>query len=522
MGISTDGFCPFKRRKQTCWLIIAFNYNLPPKIRFHRSNILCLGVIPGPKQPKDMDSFLTPLINKFLELAHGVAAIDWKRLRTFMLHAYLILAFGDMPAVAKLLLMKGHNGLCPCRACEILGVRDTTSGSTTHYTPLHRFDSPSYNPRCLPLRTHSGLLLQAIHIEEAATDAEAEWRSKKYGIKGVPALSRLSSISLPTSFPHDLMHLLENIIPELVSLWTGDYKHLDTGTESYRIPDNVWKAIGEACAGSGATIPSAFGCRVPNLRENRSHFIAESWMLFASFVGPAVLHRRFTRPAYYKHFISLVQIINLCLEYELTDEMIQQIKDQCIKWVEDFERIYLQYSEEHLPVCTLPIHALLHIAQDIRNMGPMWTYWAFPMERFCGSLLPSIKSRKYPFTSLDHCIQDIAQLDQLKLLYNLFDELDLSDRKDVKIRGKNYDGYPGFIMVCPNKWLPVDIALKKKISHHLITNYGVESAAAASRLIPPELKNWGRLLQVNDGDMIHASDLVAKPDGYRDATYVKC
>ncbi|KAJ2932968.1 hypothetical protein H1R20_g4108, partial [Candolleomyces eurysporus] len=30
LGISTDGFCPFKRRKQTCWPIILFNYNLPP------------------------------------------------------------------------------------------------------------------------------------------------------------------------------------------------------------------------------------------------------------------------------------------------------------------------------------------------------------------------------------------------------------------------------------------------------------------------------------------------------------
>lgn len=109
-------------------------------------------------------------------------------------------------------------------------------------------------------------------------------------------------------------------------------------------------------------------------------------------------------------------------------------------------RIYLQYSETRLPVCTLPIHALLHIAQDIRNMGPMWAYWAFPMERFCGSLLPSIKSRKYPFTSLDHRVRDIAQLDQLKLLYGLSGELDLSDRRDAEIRGKKYVGCKSFFV----------------------------------------------------------------------------
>ncbi|RXW13808.1 hypothetical protein EST38_g12049 [Candolleomyces aberdarensis] len=58
LGISTDGFCPFKRRKQTCWPIILFNYNLPPDIRFAVRRILCVGVIPGPKKPKDSDSFL--------------------------------------------------------------------------------------------------------------------------------------------------------------------------------------------------------------------------------------------------------------------------------------------------------------------------------------------------------------------------------------------------------------------------------------------------------------------------------
>ena len=43
LGISTDGFAPFKRRKATAWPIIMFNYNLPPEVRFHR--IMALGVI---------------------------------------------------------------------------------------------------------------------------------------------------------------------------------------------------------------------------------------------------------------------------------------------------------------------------------------------------------------------------------------------------------------------------------------------------------------------------------------------
>ena len=51
LGLSTDGFAPFKRRKQTCWPIIVFDYDLPPEIRFLLQYIFCVGVVPGPKKP---------------------------------------------------------------------------------------------------------------------------------------------------------------------------------------------------------------------------------------------------------------------------------------------------------------------------------------------------------------------------------------------------------------------------------------------------------------------------------------
>ncbi|KAI0264689.1 hypothetical protein BC834DRAFT_825984, partial [Gloeopeniophorella convolvens] len=72
---------------------------------------------------------------------------------------------------------------------------------------------------------------------------------------------------------------------------------------------------------------------------------------------------------------------------------------------------------------------LLHLADNITQMGPVWCYWAFPMERFCGSLLPAVKSRKHPYICLNHRVRDIAQLNQIKLLYNLTDQLDLSEQR---------------------------------------------------------------------------------------------
>lgn len=40
--------------------------------------------------------------------------------------------------------------------------------------------------------------------------------------------------------------------------------------------------------------------------------------------------------------------------------------------------IYYQHDPNRLSACPVTVHALLHIADSIEEMGPIWTYWAFP------------------------------------------------------------------------------------------------------------------------------------------------
>ena len=81
-------------------------------------------------------------------------------------------------------------------------------------------------------------------------------------------------------------------------------------------------------------------------------------------------------------------------------------------------------------MCPLTVHALLHIADSIEAMGPVWAYWAFPMERLCGKLLCCIKSRRHPFASIDSYITAVAQLEQIKNRYNAHDQLGLLPPKE--------------------------------------------------------------------------------------------
>jgi len=190
LGISTDGFGPFKRKKKTCWPIVGFIYNFPPQIRVRLENPLCFGVIPGPNTPKNMSSFLVPLVEELQTLAQGVVGYNSLRKEPFALRAYLraylISAYGDMPAVAKLMCMKGPNGKYPCRACNIEGCRDPRPGVITHYTPLYRTDRAPYDPLNLPLRSHRQTMERAAQIAEAPTAASQDLLQRNFGINGIP------------------------------------------------------------------------------------------------------------------------------------------------------------------------------------------------------------------------------------------------------------------------------------------------------------------------------------------------
>ena len=65
---SCDGYQIFKQKTDDCWLFLIINNNIDPSLRVKKENLLVPFLIPGPKQPKDFNSFLRPFINEMLEL----------------------------------------------------------------------------------------------------------------------------------------------------------------------------------------------------------------------------------------------------------------------------------------------------------------------------------------------------------------------------------------------------------------------------------------------------------------------
>jgi hypothetical protein len=341
LALSTDGMCPFKRRKNSCWPLILVNLNLPPEERTHTENLICIGVIPGPKSPKNLGSFLWPLVDELLQLASGVMAVDISTRKLFSLRAHLLAVFGDIPAITKLLEFVGHNGRYPCRFCLMSAIQGAIAGGGTHlYCPLHRTYAPFFDPLNLPLQTHKDSIHKGLEALGAPSKNAQSKLATASGIKGVTALARLPSICVPSSFPIDIMHMIFiNLIPQLVDLWTGSFNDMDDGKESYTFDAVLFKSLGEIIENSGSTMPRSYGCRVPNLAApNRGNPTAEAWSIFGGYLSPCVLRGRFCKTKYYHHFVQLIKLVHQITSFKLKCSDIPAIREGFVNWVQDYEK----------------------------------------------------------------------------------------------------------------------------------------------------------------------------------------
>lgn len=343
----TDGFQVFKRAKQTAWPILLVNMNLDPAIRYQWENLICIGLIPGPKKPKNFNSFMWVYTEELIQAAQGVSTYDAEADGMFDLHIYAPLGSGDMPAIASTFTCtKNHNAKHPCRFCQIEGVRIATKGPATsnnpvHYVPMTRPAGYPANPLTaanLQPISHDEFLTRAKLIDHAATVNDRKELAQLYGINTTPVMSRIPGICFPYSFPSDFMHLLENLLKNYVLLISGDFKKLKAGRESYVISKKAWNEIGNETVKANATIPASFGRRIPNIAQDRTFFTAEAYLVWFTLYAPILLRNRFARPKYYKHFTLLVNIINRLFSLVSTRDERATLRKDIVRWYAEYEQ----------------------------------------------------------------------------------------------------------------------------------------------------------------------------------------
>ena len=96
--LNIDWFQPYVHTQYSLGAIYLAVLNLSRSIRYLRENILLIGIIPGPKEPKKhVNTYLTPLVNDLKHLWNGVVMTNTKKELVIVKGALLCVAC-DLPA----------------------------------------------------------------------------------------------------------------------------------------------------------------------------------------------------------------------------------------------------------------------------------------------------------------------------------------------------------------------------------------------------------------------------------------
>jgi len=118
LTLNVDWFEPFERGVYSVGAIYLTIQNLPRDQRYKPENIIIVGILPGPKEPKKtINSFLTPLVMELNECwQHGFSLISHKN-TPLCVKAALSCITCDIPATRKVCGFLSHNAIFGCNKC---------------------------------------------------------------------------------------------------------------------------------------------------------------------------------------------------------------------------------------------------------------------------------------------------------------------------------------------------------------------------------------------------------------------
>lgn len=204
----------------------------------------------------------------------------------------------------------------------------------------------------------------------------------------------------------------------------------------YVLSSKMWETIGEELAQSVSTVPEQLSRAMKNISTHHSVYRAATWTSWLLLYIVPVLTERIPKE-YISNIVDLVKGYELLLQYEHTSESLEKLQFQYGRFVREFERLYMwhgNYIDPHrIKVMTSNVHSLLHVGDQIEDLGPTFTFWENAGERYVGMIEKMIRSKVRLSQSL---MNEVAVEELLKIARlarpNLGLNFDRSDEEDNK------------------------------------------------------------------------------------------
>ena len=252
LALNIDWFQPFKHSTYSVGAMYIAIQNLPRGERYPNENIILLGIIPGPSEPKhNINSYLGPFVNELKEMWKGVVMHTASGMEVFV-RAALICTSCDIPAIRKVSGFVGHNALHACSRC-LKAFPTENFGEKADYTGTDRLSW-----ECRSLDSHRQF---AHKHKDATTRAEQKVIERDHGCR-YSVLHDLPYFDVIRYTVVDPMHnLLLGTAKHMLSVWISlnlikksDFENIQKSVDSFITPSDIGRIPSKILSGfSGFT-----------------------------------------------------------------------------------------------------------------------------------------------------------------------------------------------------------------------------------------------------------------------------
>ena len=374
-----DGWQPFGSSLRSCGSVEVSIANMKKEDRNHVDEVYVVGFVPSyavPNIPAALDPFLHPLMNdlckgfidgfevNFLKDIHieGYTASNVEKVRV------LLLCFsGDHPGlceVGKLL----NQGKCGCRRCKLVGQQLRDSSNRHMYYGENRFHyRHPWEPREI-----STSLTELYDIENETRISVRKRMSSDIGFTGISILHKylnpLYGFDVCKHLVYDVFHticlnVVKNQAERLIDLEMIDKGYLDKEIKKFPWPKEL----------KNGRIPKPIG-----KLKGMGQWKAEGLQKFSFPMSDCILIGQLTDPKE----LEIQQLVSRLTEIHFytgrsgwTDSLIDQHRK--LSW-----RLNILVEEvQGLQMCTISLHGLTHIHEDVITMSAPDNYWCAVFER---------------------------------------------------------------------------------------------------------------------------------------------
>ena len=358
LSLNVDWFQPFKHSTYSAGAIYIAIQNIPRNERYSTDNVILVGIIPGPHEPKkNMNSYLVPLVDELKKLWSGVIMQSASGVPVLVRSA-LVCTSCDIPASRKVSGFVGHSAYRACSRC-LKPFPTERFGQKPDYTGT---DRSSWPPRSLDVHRQ-----QAIKHKNANTREKQKSIEREHGCR-YSLLLELPYYDIIRCCVIDPMHnLLLGTAKHVLSIWMS--KNIIEKSNLVSIQSKV----------DGFVTPTDIG-RIPSkIASGFSSFTAEQWRNWVLIYSLCSLKDVLPHP-HYDCWLLFVKAVSILCSRQITLQELNVADELLMDFCDTFEQLYGK------PAYTINLHLHGHIRDCVLDFGPVYAFWLFAFERLNGVL----------------------------------------------------------------------------------------------------------------------------------------